>query len=212
MNERIEKVINNLNKNNMNAIFVNTKEEAFLAVKNMLNAGETVGCGGSMTLKDIGVRDLLANGDYDYIDTSAPDITLEEKFDRFRKCFFADTYLSSANAITENGEIYNVDGNSNRVAALMFGPKRVIIVVGSNKLVKDFDEAVARVKQIAAPKNTQRLDCNSTYCFNKGECAKKEIGGGCFSEKRICCSYTLMSYQRIKDRVNVIICAQNLGY
>lgn len=212
MDKRIEKVIENLNKNNMNAIFVKTKEQAFEKVKEMLKIGETVGCGGSMTLKDIGVRDLLANGDYDYIDTSAPDISMEEKFELYRKCFFADTYLSSANAITENGEIYNVDGNSNRVAALMFGPKRVIIVAGVNKIVKDFDEAVERVKKISAPKNTVRLNCNTTYCFNKGECVKKEIGAGCFSDKRVCCSYTLMSYQRIKDRVNVIICGENLGY
>lgn len=211
MDKRIEKTIINLKSNNMDARFVNTKQEALALVEQMLNKGERIGCGGSMTLKDIGVRELVANGNYDYIDTSAPDITVEEKFDRFRQCFFADTYLSSANAITENGEIYNVDGNSNRVAALMFGPKRVIIVAGVNKIVKDFDEAVERVKMIAAPKNTQRLSCD-TYCYNKGECMAKEIGAGCKSQKRICCSYTLLSYQRIKDRIHVIICGENLGY
>lgn len=211
MDKRVEKTIENLKRNNINACFVNTKEDALKTVKQMLNAGETIGCGGSMTLKEIGVRDLAANGDYNYIDTASPDISAEEKFKRFRECFFADTYLSSANAITENGEIYNVDGNSNRVAALMFGPERVIIVVGINKLVKDFDEAVKRTKETAAPKNTVRLNCD-TYCYYKGHCAKKEIGAGCFSEKRICCSYTLLSYQRIKNRINVIICDENLGY
>lgn len=211
METRIAKTIENLKRNNMNACFVNTKEEALETIKQMLKAGETVGCGGSMTLKEIGVRDVLANGDYNYIDTSSPDISTEEKFKRFRECFFADTYLSSANAITENGEIYNVDGNSNRVAALMFGPERVIIVAGANKLVKDFDEAVKRTKEVAAPKNTVRLNCD-TYCYHKGQCVAQDIGAGCFSPKRICCSYTLLSYQRIQNRINVIICAENLGY
>lgn len=211
MQERIKKTIENFKSNNIEAYFVNTKEEALALVETMLKKGETVGCGGSMTLKDMGVRELLANGDYDYIDTSAPDITVEEKFDRFRKCFFADTYLSSANAITENGEIYNVDGNSNRASAIMFGPKRVIIVAGVNKLVKDFDEAVKRVKTVAAPKNTVRLSCD-TYCNKKGECVSNKIGAGCSSNTRICCSYTLLSFQRIKNRINVIICGENLGY
>lgn len=211
MDKRIEKTMKNLKKNNITAYYANAKEDALELVRSMLKKGETVACGGSVTLRECGVRQLLACGDYNFIDSFAGGLTHEEAEERFRKSFFADTYLSSSNAITEDGELYNVDGNSNRVAALLYGPSRVIIVAGANKIVKDFDEAVKRVKTIAAPKNSIRLNCD-TYCFHKGHCVCDRIGGGCFSDRRMCCSYAVLSFQRVKNRINVIICKEQLGY
>ena len=123
-----------------------------------------------MTLKEIGLIDALKNQGYDYWDRA--DIKDPADYPAFfRKSLTADVYLSSSNAITENGELYNVDGNSNRVAAMLYGPKSVIVVAGINKIVKDLDEAALRVKTVAAPLNTKRLS-KETYCAEKGICVK----------------------------------------
>ena len=136
--------------------------------------------------------------------------------DIYRKTFSADVYFTSSNAVTLKGELYNVDGNSNRVAAMIFGPEKVVVVVGVNKLVNSIDDAVSRVKEIAAPANCVRLEKN-TYCKVNGKCvtADDKTGdfcAGCRSEDRICCNYTVMSMQRNKGRVNVIIVNEELGY
>ena len=123
----------------------------------------------------------------------------------FRQAFTCDTYLMSANAITENGELYNVDGNGNRVAALMFGPKSVIVIAGWNKIVPDLEAARQRVRQIAAPANTTRLN-TQTPCKVLGSCQD------CHSDSRICCDYTVLGQQRIKGRVKVILVGEELGY
>ena len=134
----------------------------------------------------------------------------------YLKAFSADAYFCSSNAVTENGELYNVDGNSNRIAAISYGPKSVIMIVGYNKIVKNIDEAIKRVKTICAPKNCERLDINS-YCNSKGECKSylienPEICDGCSSDTRICCNYLISSRQRHKDRIKVILVPEILGY
>ena len=116
----------------------------------------------------------------------------------------------------ENGELYNVDGNSNRVAAMLFGSDRLIVVAGYNKIVKDVNEAVYRVKTKAAPPNCERLSLDN-YCRKEGKCVSltKEnslMCDGCASPTRICCNYVTMGYQRKKDRVKVILVAEELGY
>ena len=139
-----------------------------------------------------------------YLDRSAgknPD----EVGEIMRKAFVSDSFLSSSNAITENGELYNVDGNGNRVAAMIYGPKQVVVVVGVNKIVNDIDEAVARVVKVAAPKNTVRLE-RATPCVKTGVC------GHCRSEDRICCSYVTLAQQRVPDRIKVVIVDEELGY
>jgi len=119
------------------------------------------------------------------------------------------------NAVTADGVLYNVDGYANRVSALAFGPSRVIIIAGTNKIVKDLDEAVYRVKTVAAPLNAKRLGCD-TYCAKTGRCVSllkehPQMSDGCDSEKRICCTYTVAARQRIKDRITVIIVNEELG-
>ena len=215
INELMQKTAQALNKNNMQAFIVSTKEEALNKVKELMEKGESVSMGGSMTLKECGIADLLAGGNYEFLDRSKAK-TEEEKFEIYRKSFFCDTYLSSSNAITQSGELYNVDGNSNRVAAMLYGPKQLIVVAGYNKIVENIDEAVLRVKEKAAPPNCERLNID-TYCRKQGKCVSltKEnpfMCDGCSSDGRICCSYVVMAHQRIKDRVKVILVGEELGY
>ena len=126
-------------------------------------------------------------------------------------------YFTSTNAVTENGELYNVDGTGNRVAAIVYGPKSVVVVCGYNKIVRDLKEAEMRVKEIAAPANTIRLNKN-TYCSKCGVCVSAKDGEstglakGCKSEDRICCSYLVSGYQRQKNRIKVIIVGEELGF
>lgn len=210
----MERTAKNLEANNMKCYIVDSKDDVVPLIKEIMNDGDTVACGGSMTLAECGVHDLLKSGAYNYLDRDGK--SGDELQAVFRCAFSADSYLSSANAITENGELYNVDGNSNRVAAICFGPKSVIIVAGRNKIVRSLDDAIIRVKRIAAPMNTARLGCE-TYCNSKGECMSLASGGncmtdGCKSTSRICCSYVVTAQQRIKDRIKVILVNEELGF
>lgn len=216
MEQRIETTLKQLQHNNMQAFFVETKEEAVTLVEKLLHPGDTVSHGGSMTLRESGVMDLLNNGNYHHLDRDKPGTTAEETQKIYREAFFADAYVTSTNAVTENGELYNVDGNCNRVAAMLFGPKSVIVVAGINKLVKDVDEAIWRVKTVAAPLNAQRLG-NETYCLHHGECVSCGKDGasmtdGCSSEGRMCAGYVVHARQRQKDRIKVILVGEKLGY
>ena len=209
-------VIENLKKNNMEVYTVGARADVVPLLERLLKKGDTVAVGGSKTLDETNVLMLLRNGDYDFLDRYAEGLSRVEIEEIFRKSFFADAYISSANAITEQGEIFNVDGNGNRVAALLFGPERVFIVAGKNKIVKNLDEAVKRVKTTAAPLNTKRLSCD-TYCEKKGVCMAlntdaEHMTEGCNGEGRICCDYTVMAYQRKANRVCVILVDEALGF
>lgn len=211
---RMEKTKNALEKNNMTAYTVKTKEEAADIVRSLLKKGDVIASGGSVTLNQCGITDIIKSPDYIYLDRNsvAPDKTAEI----FRKSFSADVYLCSSNAITENGELYNVDGNSNRVAAIAYGPKSVIIIAGYNKIVRNIEEASNRIKKTAAPANTVRLQCD-TYCSKSGECAaftkdSQDITSGCSSDERICCNFLISAKQRHKGRIKVILVAENLGF
>lgn len=208
--KQIERVITALEKNNMKAYYVHTKEEAVKQVEALLKIGEAIACGGSMTLKESGVRDLMNNGFYDFIDREAGKIPKPEAD---HKAFTCHTYITSTNALTENGELYNVDGNGNRLAALIYGPEKVIVVAGYNKIVKNITEAVYRVKTVAAPANALRLDKN-TPCARSGRCAatnKKDMTEGCRTPESICAQYLVTGRQQ-KDRISVIIVGEELGY
>lgn len=202
---KVRKTMENLEKNNMTAFYVESKDQVTAKVAELLNDGDTIGCGGSMTLFECGVIDHLRSGRYNFLDRYIDGLSQEQLSDIYHQSFSADAYLTSANAITENGELYNVDGNGNRVAAMIYGPKSVIVVAGINKLVKNADEAVERVRQIAAPANATRLQSN-TPCIKTGICTQ------CRSDGRICCSYTLFGQQRVKGRIKVLLVGESLGY
>ena len=214
--EMIERTMEALRKNNMQPYYAESSAEAKELVKSLLEKGSTVTHGGSLTLKQTGITELLSNGDYNYLDRSKAGPDREKVEEIYRRSFFADTYLTSSNAVTEKGELYNVDGNSNRVAAILFGPKSVIVVAGVNKIVPDIRAAVERVKKIAAPKNTVRLECK-TPCASTGECISLRNNDsvacdGCKSEARICCNYVVSAQQRQKDRIKVILVGEELGF
>ncbi|MCH5315986.1 MAG: lactate utilization protein [Eubacterium sp.] len=210
----IKKTIENLEKNGFKPYFVETKEEVLPLVKTLINKGESISNGGSESLKETGIFDLISNGDYNFIDRTG--LEGEEVRQAYIAAFGCDTYFCSSNAVTENGELYNVDGNSNRVACIVYGPKQVIMVVGINKIVANIDEAIKRVKCKAAPPNTRRLNL-ATPCSVSGECIslKQEnpyLCDGCAGDTRICCNYVVSAKQRHKDRIKVIIVNENLGY
>ena len=213
---RIEKTMKNLRKNNMEAYCCENAAEAQELFKKLVKPGDTITHGGSETLKQIGIPELLRSGEYNYLDRDKPGLSRPEIEEIYRKSYFADVYLTSSNAVTENGELYNVDGNSNRVSAILYGPKSVIVFVGYNKLVRNIDEAVTRVKTIAAPANTIRLNCD-TPCNKTGECVSLKKKGaemceGCGGDGRICCNYVVSAQQRHKNRIKVIIVKEQLGY
>lgn len=213
MNETVQKVIEALRKNRMLADYVPTKEEVVPFVKTLLKEGCTIATGGSRTLDETGVTDLLRSGAYTFYDRNNPMLSADEKAAMTAMGATADVYLCSSNAITERGELYNVDGFSNRVAAIANGPKKVIMVVGINKIVPDLDAAVRRVKTIAAPLNTKRLNCD-TYCLKTGVCMGVDGGmtDGCHSPARICCSYLVSAQQRVENRIHVILVGEPLGF
>ncbi|WDV44869.1 lactate utilization protein [Clostridiaceae bacterium M8S5] len=202
---RAKKTIENLAKGNINGYLVEDGNDAIEIIEKILKEGDTVTAGGSITLKETGVMDYLRKGRYNFLDREVKGLTAEDKKEIYRKAFFADGYLTSANALTTKGEIYNVDGNGNRVAATIFGPDKVIFVVGVNKLVDTMQEAINRNAKIAAPANAKRID-KQTPCTKVGECVD------CLSKDRICRKYVVIKGDYDKDRIHVIIVNQNLGY
>lgn len=208
---RLERTVRALQANRMEACWVRTKAEALARVAEMIPADATAAAGGSMTLAECGITDWLRAGHCKYLDRTA--VPKEEVPAVYRAAFSADVYLMSSNAVTESGELYNVDGNGNRVAALIYGPDSVIVVAGANKLVPDIPAAVRRVKSLAAPVNAARLS-QDTPCVKCGTCAglRGDLAAGCRSEQRICCSYVVSGYQRVPGRIKVILVAETLGY
>lgn len=213
MDERIERTLKNLERNRMAAQYVPTLAQVAPAVEKMLSEDASVAVGGSMTLAETGVLELLRSGRYRFLDRYAPDLTPQQRQAIFRQSFSVDFYLASANAVTENGELYNVDGSSNRVAAIAHGPAAVIIVAGINKLVPDLPAAVRRVKTVAAPRNAQRLQCD-TYCAKTGHCVHVEGGmtDGCAGDGRICRNYLVSGPQPIPGRIRVLLVDEECGY
>lgn len=211
---RILKTGENLKKNNMEFYYAEAASDVSDIIKSLIKEGDVITNGGTMTMKECGLAELLSSPDYQYLDRSK--MTPEEVAQLYIRAFSADVYISSSNAITEDGVLYNVDGNSNRIAAIAFGPKSVIIIAGYNKIVRNLEEAELRVKQLAAPANCLRLDC-PTYCKEKGECvslskADRQMYDGCSGDGRICCNYLISAHQRHKGRIKVIIVGEELGY
>ena len=203
--KKIERTMKALEKNNMSTYLVNSEDELFNKIDELLNEGDLVSCGGSMTLFETKVIDYLKNGKYNFLDRHKENLKPEDVKEIYRKSFYADAYFASTNAITENGELYNVDGNGNRVAAMLYGPDKVILVVGVNKIVKDIDEAIRRNKEICAPANAKRLS-SKTPCATTGECMD------CLSPDRLCCEYTVIKRQRTAGRMHIIFLNENYGY
>ncbi|WP_055069823.1 lactate utilization protein [Clostridium massiliamazoniense] len=205
MATKVKRTMENLEKNNISSYFINTREELIEIIETLSLEGDKVAVGGSATLNELDLLSYLRSGRYNFLDRYKEGLTREEVVNIFRESLLSDVYITSTNAITEEGYLYNVDGNGNRVAAMLYGPNKVIVICGVNKLVKNVDEAIERNKSISAPANAKRLD-RKTPCSKIGYCMD------CKSEERICKKYTLIKEEGTKGRMHVIILNENLGY
>ncbi|HHY78149.1 MAG TPA: lactate utilization protein [Clostridiales bacterium] len=205
MEKKIERTIEGLRKRNMEGYFVNDEAELIELLKKLIPENSVVGVGDSMTLFETGVIDFLREGNYIFLDKYREGITSEEKREIYIKNFSADTFICSTNALTESGELYNIDGNGSRVAPMLYGPKQVILVAGFNKIVGDIEEAERRVRQYSAPIDAKRLG-KDTPCTSLGYCID------CKSPNRICNDFVIIRGQFVKGRIKVIIVNKQLGY
>lgn len=197
-------IIQNLKKRNMSAYYCESSAEAVDLGLSLIDAQTTVSYGGSMTLEETGMLDQLKEGNYNLLDRSSA--TSSEAIRAiYLKSFDADTYLMSTNAISLDGQLVNIDGRGNRVAALIYGPKQVIVMVGMNKVASTLENAINRVQNFAAPTNTQRLN-RQTPCYKTGFCYD------CQSEDCICCNTVITRRSNETGRIKVILIGEVLGY
>ena len=171
-------------------------------LESVIEKGSSIGVGGSVTLDETNVIDWLrGNENYRFIDR----YRTEDKFTAFRESLLADVYLMSTNAVTMDGCLYNVDGNGNRVAALIFGPQKVYVIAGVNKITEDIPSAVKRVEQYAAPVNNVRLR-RGNPCELRGECVH------CNSPSSICNQFVTTRRSSVPQRIHIVLVKEELGY
>ena len=196
-----QKVIQGLHSRNMTGYYAGTREEALKTALSLIPEGSSVTMGGGMSVHEIGLVDALKTGPYNFIDRDA----CEDKRVAMLAAYDADVFLSSANAMTEDGILVNIDGNSNRVSAIAQGPRKVIFIVGMNKVCDDVDGAMKRARNVAAPINAQRFGL-STPCSKTGSCMN------CKSPDTICCQFLITRFSRHAGRIHVILVNDNLGF
>jgi L-lactate utilization protein LutB len=194
-----------LEKNGIKAYIARTREEARRKAVSLIKKGQAVGLGGSRTIVEIGLLDILRNGDYRLYDQYDPKLSKETALEMRRRGTQADYFVSGSNAVTEDGKIVNTDGLGNRLAGFCFGPDKVIIVVGRNKIVQDVESALNRVRNVAGPMNARRFGL-TTPCVRTGKCTD------CQSPKRICNLTLIIEKQKVKDRITVILVNEELGF
>ncbi len=199
-----EKVIKALNSRHFEAYYCPTKEAALEKALSLIPKDEVVSWGGSNTIKEIGLMSYVLENNYSVINRDLAK-TPGERMEIMRQALTCDTFLMSANAISEDGQLVNVDGNGSRVAAMIFGPKRVIVIAGINKIVKSEADAVVRARTIAAPTNAQRFDIN-TPCHVTGTCED------CTTPDCICAYVVTTRISRPAKRIKVILVGESIGY
>ena len=202
--KRAQSVIEALKANRMNGYYAPSAAEAAKLALSMIPAGSSVGLGGSMTLFEAGLVEALRQGDYALVDRYEKGISPAETMARLKQGLSADVFLSGVNAITEDGELYFVDATCNRVAATLFGPDKVILVAGCNKIVPDLEAAQSRIVHFVAPANAHRLG-RKTPCAETGQCQD------CSSPDRICNASVAIHKQANKDRLHVILVGEDMG-
>ena len=196
-----QKVIKGLESRNMTGYYAKNKEKALQIALDLIPEGSSVTMGGCMSAHEIGLVEALQEGEYNFIDRD----NFADKRAAMLMAYDADVFISSANAMTEDGVIINIDGNANRVSAIAQGPKKVVFIVGMNKILGDVDAAMKRARNVAAPINAQRFGLE-TPCTKTGSCMN------CKSPDTICCQFLITRYSRHKDRIHVILVNDNLGF
>jgi hypothetical protein len=204
LEKQVERTINALKKNNFEAIYVSDSKSAFEEVMKRIPDGVTVGIGGSVTLSQIGLLDVLKNRKIHLIWPLQQAKSEGERLELIRKSFSADVFLSSANAVTEDGKLFNVDASGNRAGAMFIGPQKSIVVCGMNKIVKNIEAAEKKVREWTAPQNAKRLK-RKTPCVETGVC------GDCSSPDRICNIYVTLAKKPARNEVAVILVGEKLG-
>ena len=200
-NEKLaQKVIKGLESRNMTGYYAADREEALKKALELIPEGSTVTMGGAMSAVEIGLVYALMNGNYDFLDRNQM-----EPREALLKGYDADVFLTSANAMTEDGVMVNIDGNANRVSYIANGPKKIVAIVGMNKVCDDVDGAMKRARNVAAPTNAQRFEID-TPCKKTGSCAN------CKSPDTICCQFLITRYSRHADRIHVILVNDSLGF
>ena len=211
MDQEIQQLIGRLARNNIPAYYVEDRAEAREVVLSMIPKGAVVGYGDSLTLRQIGVVDALERGPYAFLNPWKPGNTVEENIRLKRRALTSDVFVTGTNALTLDGKIVNVDGHGNRVAAMLFGPDAVIVVVGINKVVRDLDEAMERIRHQAAPLNVAR----HTEFDPMPPCGITGACSDCSSPWRICNKTVIIERQYANDRydpvLSVIIVGEELG-
>ena len=196
-----QKTIAGLKSRNMEGYYAANKEEALKIALGLIPEGSSISMGGGMSVHEIGLSEALKNGNYNFIDRDA----YEDKRQAMLMAYDADFFLSSCNAMTDDGILVNIDGNANRVSAIAQGPKHVLFIVGMNKVCDDVDGAMKRARNVAAPTNAQRFEIN-TPCKKTGSCAN------CKSPDTICCQFLVTRYSRHAGRIHVILVNDSLGF
>ena len=196
-----QKVIKGLESRNMSGYYASDREEAKKIALSLIPAGSLITMGGGQSVWDIGLPQALKEGNYNFLDRNL----VEDKRAAMLAAYDADVFLASANAITEDGVMVNIDGNANRVSALAFGPKKLVLIVGMNKVCPDVDAAMKRARNVAAPINAQRFGL-STPCAKTGSCMN------CKSPDTICCQFLVTRFSRHTGRIHVILVNDNLGF
>lgn len=201
-NEKLaQKVIKGLESRNMCGYYAATKEEAKELALKLIPEGGSVTMGGAMSAHEIGLVDAVKKGNYRFIDRN----DYEDPREAYLQAYDVDAFLSSTNAITEDGILVNIDGTANRVSAIAYGPKKVIMIVSMNKVCDDVDGAVKRARNVAAPINAQRF-VKTTPCAKTGSCMN------CKSPETICCQFLITRYSRFPERIHVILVNDVLGF
>ena len=196
-----ETVIKGLKSRNMTGYYAATKEEALKQVMDLIPEGGTVTMGGCMSAHEIGAVEALKAGNYNFIDRDE----YEDKRKAMLLAYDADVFLSSANAMTDDGILVNIDGNANRVSCIAQGPKKVVFIVSMNKVMSDLDSAMKRARNVAAPANAQRFNID-TPCKKTGKCFD------CKSPTTICCQMLITRYSMHPGRINVVLVNDELGF
>ena len=202
-NKRGALLVKNLKNRHFDAYYCENKEEALEMALSLIPQGDTVGWGGTVTCQQIGLLDAVRNGNFRAIDRDAC-TTMEEREEAMRKALLADTFLTSANAISLDGQMVNIDGNGNRVAAIVYGPKQVIVVAGMNKVEDNLDAAITRARTVAAPMNQQRFGLPNP-CGATGSC------GDCKTETCICNHILITRHCRPVGKIKFILVGEDLG-
>lgn len=199
-----QKVVEALTRRHFEAYYAGSREEALAKALELIPKNHSVGWGGSVSVDELGLKAALEERGYTLIDRSRAK-NREESLEIMRQALVCGTFLMSANAITEDGELVNIDGNGNRLAALCFGPQNVLVIAGMNKVVRDLDAAWSRARNYAAPVNAQRFGLDTPCCKN-GKC------GDCLSEQTICAQFVRTRVSKPAGRIKVILVDEELGF